>query len=198
MQEKEMNNLFPVFLKLENMVVLIVGGGKVGLEKITVMLSNAPQTTIRLVAETIHKEIHHLAEKHRGLQLHERLFLPADLSGVDIVIIAINDPHESARISSLARQHHKLVNVADKPDQCDFYMGSIVQKGQLKIAISTNGKSPTIAKRLKEVFQEILPDELEQILEQMQRIRSEIKGDFTEKVKRLNEITRELTRHHQH
>jgi siroheme synthase-like protein len=82
-----------------------------------------------------------------------------------------------------------LINVADKPELCDFYLGSIVQKGNLKIAISTNGKSPTIAKRLKEVLNEGLPGELDTTLEQMSRLRNTLKGDFAEKVKTLNEIT---------
>jgi siroheme synthase-like protein len=86
-----------------------------------------------------------------------------------------------------------LVNVADKPELCDFYLGSIVQKGNLKIAISTNGKSPTIAKRIKEVLNETLPEEIDNLLDNMQNIRNKIKGDFTEKVKQLNEITKKLS-----
>ncbi|HWJ25128.1 MAG TPA: hypothetical protein VNS32_01220, partial [Flavisolibacter sp.] len=62
-----------------------------------------------------------------------------------------------------------------------------------KNAISTNGKSPTIAKRLKEVFQELIPDSFNQILQQMSRIRSKLKGDFANKVEKLNEITKELS-----
>jgi len=82
-----------------------------------------------------------------------------------------------------------LTNVADKPDLCDFYLGSIVQKGNLKIAISTNGKSPTIAKRIKEILNETIPDEMDDLLNNMQRIRNGLKGDFNDKVKRLNDIT---------
>jgi siroheme synthase-like protein len=58
-----------------------------------------------------------------------------------------------------------LVNVADTPDQCDFYLSSIVQKGNLKIAISTNGKSPTVAKRIKEVLHDAIPGELNESIE---------------------------------
>jgi uncharacterized membrane protein YfcA len=82
--------------------------------------------------------------------------------------------------------------VADTPDLCDFYLGSVVKKGNLKIAISTNGKSPTIAKRLKETFNEALPDELDQVLDNMQSIRKKLNGDFDYKVKKLNSITKVL------
>lgn len=79
--------------------------------------------------------------------------------------------------------------MADKPELCDFYLGSIVQKGDLKIAISTNGKSPTIAKRLKEVLNEGLPAELDNTLQQMSHLRNSLNGDFAYKVKKLNEVT---------
>jgi siroheme synthase-like protein len=85
------------------------------------------------------------------------------------------------------------VNVADTPELCDFYLGSIVQKGNLKIAISTNGKSPTIAKRIKEVLNETIPDEINDLLNNMQSIRDKMSVDFAEKVKRLNELTKTLT-----
>ena len=86
----------------------------------------------------------------------------------------------------------KLVNVADKPELCDFYLGSIVKKGSVKIAISTNGKSPTIAKRLKEVINDLIPEEMEDVLQNMQTIRQGMNGDFDEKVKQLNDITKVL------
>ncbi|MGZ4117908.1 MAG: TSUP family transporter, partial [Bacteroidia bacterium] len=82
-----------------------------------------------------------------------------------------------------------LINVADTPDLCDFYLGSIVQKGDLKIAISTNGKSPTLAKRLKEVFNEALPDDTQESIENLNKFRDLLKGDFTNKVKELNKAT---------
>jgi uncharacterized protein len=85
-----------------------------------------------------------------------------------------------------------MINAADKPELCDFYLGSVVRKGSVKIAISTNGKSPTIAKRLKEVINDMLPDEMESVLDNMQKIRNGINGDFNEKVKRLNDLTKVL------
>src|SRR5438309_5820485 len=139
MKEKQTNNLFPVFLKLEHRAVLIVGAGKVGLEKLQAILLNAPNTTINLVGLKISSEIWTLAQTHSQIHISERVFLPTDLDGVDLVMTAINDPLESERITELARQKGKWVNAADKPGLCDFYMGSIVQKGNLKIAISTNG-----------------------------------------------------------
>ncbi|HSN61984.1 MAG TPA: TSUP family transporter, partial [Ferruginibacter sp.] len=112
-----------------------------------------------------------------------------DMDGADIVIAAVNDREVSEQISIDARQKGKLVNAADKPDLCDFYLGSVVQKGSLKIAISTNGKSPTVAKRLKEVLNDMIPDEMENVLNNIQVIRKNINGSFEEKVKQLNTLT---------
>jgi siroheme synthase-like protein len=186
------NYLFPVFLKLEQLSLLIVGGGYVGNEKLTAVLQNSPKTTIKLVATSISEEIKEVAKSYPNITLIEKPYQANDIDGNDIVIAALNDAVVSEQVSIDAKQKGKLVNVADKPALCDFYLSSVVQKGNLKIAISTNGKSPTIAKRLKEFLNETLPAELDNLLDNMQNIRNKISGDFTEKVKQLNEITKKL------
>ncbi|MDQ6813580.1 MAG: TSUP family transporter [Bacteroidota bacterium] len=174
------------------MRLLIVGGGNIGLEKLTTVLHNSPATKIKLVSITISDDIKQLAAQHQNIELHERAFEEGDLSAADIVITALNDHKASEEICLLAKQHGKLINAADKPDLCDFYLSSVVKKGSLKIAISTNGKSPTIAKRLKEVIKDMLPDEMESVLDNMQTIRNGMNGDFNEKVKQLNDLTKML------
>jgi uncharacterized protein len=183
------NQLFPVFLKLENMKVLVVGGGNVGFEKLNAILQNSPATEVKLVALAINEGVLTLAKKHPNITLEEKEFEEDDLNDVQVVIVAVNDSYASQTISTLARQKGKLVNVADKPHLCDFYLSSIVQKGNLKIAISTNGKSPTLAKRLKEIFNEMLPEKLDDVLTNMHIIRGKLNGDFAAKVKKLDELT---------
>jgi len=85
-----------------------------------------------------------------------------------------------------------LVNVADNPPFCDFYMGGIVTKGNVKIAISTNGKSPTIAKRLRQFFENVIPENIDDLVKNLNKYRDTLKGDFDEKVKTLNEFTKSL------
>lgn len=186
------NNLFPVFLKLENLQLLIVGGGYVGMEKLEAVISNSPATAITLVAIQISDAIKELAKQYPNIKLIEKPYDINDLANNDIVIVAINDPVISQQVVTDAKSKKILVNAADKPDLCDFYLSSVVKKGNLKIAISTNGKSPTIAKRVKEVFNEILPDEIDTLLDNMQSIRNKLSGDFTEKVNQLNELTKSL------
>jgi siroheme synthase-like protein len=186
------NPLFPAFLKLENLRVLLVGGGNVGLEKLTAILRSSPNTAVTIVSISFLPELRDLAARHPRIQLLERGWLETDLDGADIVFAATDDPALHRRIKDAARSRRLLVNVADTPDLCDFYLSSVVQKGQLKVAISTNGKSPTVAKRVRAVLEETLPDELDEVLQQMTIIRGRLAGDFAAKVKSLNAVTAEL------
>ncbi len=192
LQNQERNNLFPIFLKLENLPTLLVGGGNVGLEKLTAMVANAPLARITIVAPFIKEEIKQLQNFHPNIVFIERAFEPSDLNDQSIVICATDNPDLHAEIKKMANAKGLLVNVADTPPLCDFYLGSIVQKGQLKIAISTNGKSPTIAKRLKEVLNEGISDDITQLLESINQLRNTLKGDFNHKLKVLNEHTQSL------
>ncbi len=191
-----MNHLFPIFLKLNNddLHLLIVGGGYVGLEKIEAVLGNSPEAKITLVAPEIRAEIQEIAAQNPHVVLLQRTFEDFDLDYKDLVIVATNDREENKRIKRLARARHLLCNVADTPEECDFYLSSIVKKGNLKVAISTNGMSPTLAKRLREVLTEALPDDLETAMEQLKGVRDLLRGDFEYKVQELNRITEVLVR----
>ncbi|HTL08763.1 MAG TPA: TSUP family transporter [Chitinophagaceae bacterium] len=186
------NRLFPVFLKLEELRVLLVGGGNVALEKLNALLQNAPGASIWVVGTTINEGIKTLAAQYPAVVLDERPFADSDIDEKEVVIVAVNDRTVSSYVRMLAKEKKLLVNVADTPDQCDFYLGAIVQKGDLKIAISTNGKSPTIAKRMREQLNELIPDEINGVLDNMQLIRQDLKGDFARKVKQLDTITKGL------
>ncbi|HEX5551898.1 MAG TPA: bifunctional precorrin-2 dehydrogenase/sirohydrochlorin ferrochelatase [Chitinophagaceae bacterium] len=186
---EEKNTLFPVFVKIDHLHTLVVGGGTVGLEKLNALLNNAADAQVMLVARHILPEIKTVAEHASNVRLAERDFSSCDLYGMDLAIIATNDAVENKRIRDTAKSMRVLVNVADTPDLCDFYLGSIVQKGNIKIAISTNGKSPTVAKRIREVLTEMIPDEMDAVLSNLSEIRMKLKGNFSEKVKQLNKIT---------
>ncbi|MET0395023.1 MAG: TSUP family transporter [Chitinophagaceae bacterium] len=186
------NQLYPVFLKLQELRLLLIGGGNVALEKLSSLLSNSPATNITLVAPSVREEVRQLIAAHPGCSIIERTFEAPDLEDKDLVICATDDKSLHAAVKRLANEKGILVNVADTPELCDFYLGSIVQKGQLKIAISTNGQSPTAAKRIREVLQEALPEELDQMIENLNKVRNNLNGDFEYKVKRMNEITKTL------
>jgi siroheme synthase-like protein len=183
------NELFPVFLKLNQLKVLLVGAGPVGLEKLGAMLSNAPHATIQIIAMDVLPQISELIAQHPHVSIEQRAYCTEDMHGYDLAIIAVNNRQLSETIYGHAKKAGILANVADTPDLCDFYLGSIVQKGNLKIAISTNGKSPTMAKRLRQWFNEILPEQMDDLLENLYTYRKTIKASFEEKVKHLDDLT---------
>jgi len=185
----EGNRLFPVFLKLEQLHLLIVGGGKVGHEKLRAVLENSPRARVTVVARKVSAEVRLLASASDNVEIYEREYHESDLEGKDLVIVAVDDRELGRHIRAKAAERKLLVNVADTPDLCDFYLGSIVKKGEMKIAISTNGKSPTISKRMKQVLDEAIPAEINQSIEQVNRVREKLKGNLEEKVVALNKIT---------
>ena len=186
------NALFPVFLKLEQFRVLLVGGGNVGLEKLSAILGNSPATAVTVVAPRMLPKLLELATRHQRVQLHARPYTDDDLDDQDFVFVATDDPALNRQVKAAASARRILTNVADTPEECDFYLSSVVQKGDLKVAISTNGKSPTVAKRLRAVLEETLPNELHPLLQNMTVIRRRLGGDFANKVKALNTLTAEL------
>jgi precorrin-2 dehydrogenase/sirohydrochlorin ferrochelatase len=121
--------------------------------------------------------------------LIEKAFEPSDLDNKQLVIAATADKALNESIYRAAKAKTILINVADTPELCDFYLGSIVTKGDLKIAISTNGKSPTLSKRIREFFEDILPDNINDLILNLNEYRKTLKGNFEEKVDKLNEIT---------
>ena len=186
------NKLYPVFLKLEELELLLVGAGNVGLEKLNSLLSNSPDAKITIVAPVIKEEVRKLLQNHPSCILFQRSFEETDLENKDLIFLATDNKELHKEIKTIATEKGILVNVADTPELCDFYLSSIVQKGNLKIAISTNGKSPTAAKRIKEVLNQALPAELDEVIENLHEVRSKLNGDFEYKVKKLNAITKVL------
>ena len=188
--ESERNELYPVFLKADQLNILLVGGGNVAHEKLHFLLRSSPNARLRIVGTEVIAAVKELVkDKEDTIDLFEKPFQTGDLWDADLVIAATNDRATNLHIRQLARKRRILVNVADTPDLCDFYLGSIITKGDLKIAISTNGKSPTFAKRFREMMEEILPDTIPEMLENLRKIRDDLKGDFSHKVQKLNEIT---------
>lgn len=187
------NELYPIFLKVNQLNVLIVGGGIVGLEKLSFLLKSSPNANVVVLAKDFHPELMDLILKHQ-ISTIRAPYSKLALKRKQLVIAATNDRAVNKQIYMDAKAENILVNVADTPEYCDFYLGGIVTKGNLKIAISTNGKSPTLAKRLRQYFEEVIPDNVNDLLENLNIYRKTIKGDFEEKVNKLNELTKSLSK----
>lgn len=189
---QERNELYPIFLKLHNLSVLIVGGGNVGLEKLSFLLKSSPNAKVEVVAPHFIDELVTLAGNHPTVKLTKKRFKKKMLKKRNMVIACTDDLKVNKRVYELSRKRYLICNIADTPDLCDYYLGGIVTKGNVKIAISTNGKSPTTAKRLREFFEEVIPEDINQMVQNLNDYRNTLKGDFEEKVQKMNEITQSL------
>ena len=187
----ERNELYPVFLKVNTLNILIIGGGNVGHEKLHFLLKSSPNANVEVLAKSFLPETVELAKKY-GVNLIKKSYKRRYLKKRHLVIAATDNRKLNEKIYKNAKKRYLLANIADTPEYCDFYMGGIVNKGHVKIAISTNGKSPTTAKRLRQFFEEVIPEDINQMVENLNEYRKTIKGDFGEKVNKLNEITQTL------
>lgn len=185
------NNLYPVFLKLNVLRVLIIGGGKIAEEKLQFLLKSSPNAQLRLIAPKVNSSIYQLSEQF-NISIAEKPFEDQDIEDADLIIAATDLPEVNYQVYQAAKIYRKVINVADTPGLCDFYMGSIVTKGDIKIGISTNGKSPTFAKRLREYLEELLTEESNQLVQKLSNYRNELVGDFHDKVTKLNDLTESL------
>ncbi|HDZ05476.1 hypothetical protein LCGC14_0071260 [marine sediment metagenome] len=187
----ERNELYPIFLKVSNLHILIVGGGNVALEKLTFLLKSSPNAQVEMVAPMFREETIELANKF-NIQMNVTKYDKSYLKGKHIAIATTDNVPVNEQVYHDCRERQILVNVADNPPFCDFYMGGIVTKGNVKVAISTNGKSPTTAKRLRQFFEDVIPENIDDLVKNLNEFRKSIKGDFEEKVETLNEFTKGL------
>jgi uroporphyrin-III C-methyltransferase/precorrin-2 dehydrogenase/sirohydrochlorin ferrochelatase len=164
-------SLLPVFLKLDGRRGLLVGAGAVAFDKIGSLLKTGLQ--LRVVAPAARAEIRKLAMEGR-LEWIERPFELSDLAGNFLVIAATDCAEVNAQVYRGAVERGILANSVDDPPHCDFYFGSVVNRGQLQIAISTAGESPAVAQRLRREIDEQLPAEIGPWLETLGQLRREV------------------------
>jgi len=185
------NNLYPIFLKAKALHVLIIGGGNVAEEKLHFLLKSSPDAKVTIVSPMFRDGTLALA-KSFDVQLIHDSYNDSYLKGKHMVIATTDVPDINVAVYNACKARHILVNVADNPPYCDFYMGGIVTKGHVKIAISTNGQSPTTAKRLRQFFEDVIPEDVDNLVQNLNEFRKTIKGDFEQKVQTLNEFTKGL------
>ena len=185
------NNLYPIFLKAKALDVLIIGGGNVAEEKLHFLLKSSPDAKVTIVSPMFREGTLSLANTFDVELIHDT-YNNSFLKGKHLVIATTDIPEVNVEVYNDCKARHILVNVADNPPYCDFYMGGIVTKGHVKIAISTNGQSPTTAKRLRQFFEDVIPENVDDLVQNLNEFRKTIKGDFEHKVQTLNEFTKGL------
>ncbi len=149
--------LFPIFLKLDGRQALVVGGGRVGEGKVRGLLRAGAR--VRVVAPGATARVQAWAKQGR-IVWSRRAFAPEDLRGAALAVVATPFTELNDRVARLARSRRVPVNVVDDPDRCDFYYPSVVRRGPLTIAISTEGRSPAFARRLRVALERSLDSKL--------------------------------------
>ena len=142
-----MSSLFPMFMKLEGKRCLVVGAGKVGEPKIGGLLDTGAR--VQVVALEASEAVHHWAREGK-ITLELRAFVPQDLDGAFLAIVATASSVLNQTIYREAQRRGVLCNVVDVPEYCDFYYPAVVRRGDFQIAVSTNGQSPSLAQKIRQ------------------------------------------------
>jgi precorrin-2 dehydrogenase/sirohydrochlorin ferrochelatase len=162
---------YPIQLDVKGRRCLVVGGGGVGTRKVDTLLSCGAQVTV--VSREVTDGLRRLSAE--GLiRLWERFYAASDLEGVFLVIGATDDEDLNFRISGDAAALNILCNIADRPEKCNFILPAIVQRGDLVLTVSTSGKSPALAKKLRRELEHQFGDEYAVLLRLMGAIRKRL------------------------
>jgi len=151
-----MGKLYPIFLDISQRTCLIIGGGQVARRKVESLLEH--EAKVIVVSPGADQLIEKWAEGKRIIYKN-REFLEEDLNEVDITFITTDNPILNSSISKLCRKKGILVNAVDDPTNCDFFVPSVVRRNSLILAISTEGKSPMFAKKMRQQLEHIISPE---------------------------------------
>lgn len=162
-------SFFPMYMDMQNLKVLVVGGGYIATEKLEKLVDFTTEITV--IALRVEDEARELVDEHE-LTLHQRAYEQGDIEGFDIVIVATDTIVLHKEIYEESRGSRILVNSVDNTDYCDFIFPSYVQKGDLTIAFSTGGASPAFAKYIRRHFEKIIPDSVGDFLKKMKDLRT--------------------------
>ncbi|MBW2146104.1 MAG: bifunctional precorrin-2 dehydrogenase/sirohydrochlorin ferrochelatase [Deltaproteobacteria bacterium] len=163
--------MYPIVLNLHGKRCLVVGGGDVALRKVQSLRSSGAQVSV--VAPVAIEELRLMASSGE-IVLFLRNYGESDLDGAVLVIAATDDRKVNSAVSSDARRRGMLVNVVDSPGECDFYVPSVVVRGDLVLAISTGGKSPALARKIREDLEREYGTEYERFLTLMGVVRRKV------------------------
>ena len=162
---------YPIHLDVKDRNCLVVGGGSVGTRKVATLLTCGANVTV--ISPQLSEELQQLAQAG-SIALKKRSYRTADLNDMFLVIGATDDETLNHQISTDAEKRNILCNIADRPDVCNFILPSIVHRGDLVITISTSGKSPALAKKLRKTLEDQFGDEYIHFLTLMGNIRKKL------------------------
>lgn len=161
--------LYPVNLKVDGRLCVIIGGGKVAARKATSLLECG--AVVKVVSPALHEEFEPF---HGSIDHVVRPYRRGDLEGAFLVIAATDDNETNRSVESEACDRQVLLNVVDKPEQCNFYVPSSIRRGELLLTVSTGGESPALAKRLRRQLEGEFPQEWAEAIRLLGEARREV------------------------
>jgi siroheme synthase-like protein len=163
--------LLPIFVKLTGRRCLVVGAGRVALQKVESLLQCGAE--VEVVAPQAVEELQSLAANGK-IRLNLREYAPSDLDGAFLAIAATNRPEVNQVVFNDANARNIPINAVDDPPNCDFYFSSVVRRGDLQVAVSTAGQSPAFAQRLRKEIDALLPSDIGEWLSNLGQLRREV------------------------
>ncbi len=166
-----MSRYLPVMFDTAGMKVLLVGGGEVAERKVEKLLATEADVTV--VSPSFTAELEALSGRD-SLKLVNRKFKPEDVRGVELVFVACGEVEAKQEVLKECKKNKIPVNVVDEPKSCDFILPASLRRKDLVVAISTSGKSPALAKKLRRHLEEELGEEYGDFLQALGDIRPEV------------------------
>lgn len=160
---------YPIFLDIEGKKCVVIGGGQVALRKVETLLENGAKV------EVISPELCSELAANREISILRRVYQPGDLTGAFLAIVATDNRETNHKVAVEARSERVLVNVVDDAEYCDFILPSLVHRGDITIAISTAGKSPALARKLRTRLEKEFGEEYTVLVRIIDEIRRDIK-----------------------
>ena len=165
---------YPVYLDLRERPCVVIGGGAVAARKVEGLLECGARVTV--VAPILGPALKELLRAGR-IEARLRPYADGDLAGAMLAIAATDEPSVNAQVAAEARARGVLLNAADDPERCDFILPAVVRRGDLQIAISTGGRSPALARRVREDLERLLPAEYAELLPLLADLRAELRDE---------------------
>ena len=170
-------NRFPLCINLEDKRFLIVGYGRIAKRKLKAISEFT--SNIKIITKELTEE-----ELGKGIEIVNKCFDEKDLEGVDFVITATGSREQDEAIVAACKSRGIPVNAADDRDECDFFLPGIIKRGDLVVSVSTSGKSPAYSRHLREQIEDVIPDNIEKVLDILGELRKTLPSKVEPQVER--------------
>ncbi len=177
-----MSHYYPIYVELQNKLVLVVGGGIVAFRKVKTLLDHG--AIVRIVSPKLLPELKELVDSVQCLW-EEKEYTPGDIQEATLVFSCTEKEEVNAEVSRNAHEAHRLINVVDDPEKCTFIVPSILERGDLNIAVSTSGSSPIVARQIRADLEKQYGQEMQEYLALLKSWRKPAKSQLAQEQKEI-------------